>query len=184
MTAESLLPNKQVGDFNQALMELGQTICTPGQPSCLLCPLRDLCQGHARGLTTTLPKRRSKSRNTEVYEQAIILRKGKQVLICQRQSHATRWANMWEFPTSSESHHPEIQFQQLTGYRCSDVKPLGSIQYGITRFKVTLEVNEACYDGGRQHRQTYQKLVWVKPNQLCDYPLSVPQRKVAKRWVV
>lgn len=183
-TAETLLPKKEVGDFNQALMELGQTICTTGQPSCLLCPLRDLCHGHARGLAAALPNRRAKTRHTLVKEQAIILRKGKQVLIGQRQSHATRWANMWEFPTSSESPDAVTQCQELTGYRCGDLKTLGSIQYGITRFKVTLEVIEAHYEGGRQHQQAYQKLVWVKPAQLVDYPLSVPQRKVAKRWLV
>lgn len=183
-TAEALLPYKQVGDFNQALMELGQTTCTTGQPSCLLCPLRDLCQGHARGLATTLPVRRAKARHTLVKECAIILRKGKQVLIGQRQNNATRWANMWEFPTSSETLDAVTQCRQLTGYHCGDIKPLGSIQYGITRFKVTLEVIEAHYEGGRQHQQAYQKLVWVKPDQLVDYPLSVPQRKLARKFVV
>lgn len=183
-TAETLLPNKEVGDFNQALMELGQTICTTGQPSCLLCPLRDLCRGHALGMAASLPKRRAKTRNTEVKERAIILCKGKQVLIGQRHSHAARWANMWEFPTSSESIDAVTQCQTLTGYRCSEVKSLGSIQYGITRFKVTLEVIEAHYEDGRQHLQAYQKLVWVKPGQLIDYPLSVPQRKVATKWLI
>lgn len=183
-TAETLLPNKQVGDFNQALMELGQTLCTTGQPSCLLCPLRDLCQGHACGLAGKLPVRRAKTRHTLVKECAIILHKGKQVLICQRPSNSARWANMWEFPTASESLDAVTQSQQLTGYRCGNVKPLGEIQYGITRFKVTLEVIEAHYDGGRQHQQAYQKLLWVKPEQLVDYPLSVPHRRLAQRFVV
>ncbi|HQR06273.1 MAG TPA: A/G-specific adenine glycosylase [Gemmatales bacterium] len=183
-SAERLLPLEQVGDFNQALMELGQTLCTTGQPSCLLCPLRDLCQGHARGLASMLPKRRAKTRHTLVKERAIILRKGKQVLIGQRPCQAARWANMWEFPTSSEPLDAMAQSLKLTGYRCGEVNPLGELQYGITRFKVTLEVIEAGYEGGRQHQQAYQKLVWVKPKQLVDYPLSVPQRKLALRFVV
>ncbi|MFT3881077.1 MAG: NUDIX domain-containing protein [Gemmatales bacterium] len=183
-TAETLLPNKNVGDFNQALMELGQTLCTSGQPSCLLCPLRDLCRGHARGLAATLPLRRAKTRHTLVKEQSIILRKGKQVLIGQRPSDSARWANMWEFPTSSGPFDAITQCQQLTGYRCSDDKPLGSIQYGITRFKVTLEVVEAHNEGGRRHQQVYQKLLWVTPSQLVDYPLSVPQRRLAQRFVI
>jgi A/G-specific adenine glycosylase len=182
--AESLLPMKQVGDFNQALMELGQTICTTGQPSCLLCPLRDICRGHARGLAETLPKRRAKTRQTQVTERAIILRKGKQVLLCQRTSDAVRWANMWEFPTSNSLLDANTLCQELTGYHCSDARPIGSLEYGITRFKVTLEVIEAKYNGGRQQHDAYQKLVWVKPEQLADYPLSVPQRRLAQRFVV
>ncbi len=183
-TAESLLPMKQVGDFNQALMELGQTLCTTSQPSCLLCPLRDLCRGHARGLAALLPKRLAKTRQTQVTERAIILRKGGQVLLCQRTSQAARWANMWEFPTSQSTFDVNTQCQELTGYRCSDARPVGSLEYGITRFKVTLEVIEAKYKGGRQQHHAYQKLVWVKPEQLADYPLSVPQRRLARRFVV
>ena len=72
-------------------------------------------------------------------------------------SHAVRWANMWEFPTTSETLEDVTQCLQLTGYRCGKVKPLGELQYGITRFKVTLQVIEAHYEGGRQHQQVYQK---------------------------
>ena len=183
-TAESLLPMKQVGDFNQALMELGQTICTTGQPNCLLCPLRDICRGHARGLAEALPKRRTKTRQTQVSERAIILHKGQQVLLCQRTPDAARWANMWELPTSTSSLDVNTQCQELTGYRCSDAQPVGSLEYGITRFKVELEVIEAKYIGGRQKHDTYQKLVWVKPHELTDYPLSVPQRRLVQRFVV
>lgn len=183
-TAESLLPKKQVGDFNQALMELGQTLCTTSKPSCLLCPLRNLCRGHDRGLAGTLPKRRTKTRQTQVTERAIILHKAGQVLLCQRPSHAARWANMWEFPTSNSSLDSNSQCQVLTGYQCSDARPVGSFEYGITRFKVTLEVIEAKYKSGRQQHHAYQKLVWVKPEQLTDYPLSVPQRRLARRFVV
>ena len=183
-TARSLLPMKQVGDFNQALMELGQTLCTTSQPSCLLCPLRDLCRGHVRGLAAMLPNRRAKTRQTQVTERAIILRKGSQVLLCQRPTHAARWANMWELPTSNSSLDANSQCQDLTGYRCTDARPLGSLEYGITRFKVTLEVIEAKYIGGRQRLNAYQKLVWVKPEQLANYPLSVPQRRLVQRFVV
>lgn len=182
-TATSLLPLKQVGDYNQALMELGQTLCTTGQPSCLLCPIRDLCRGHANGAAGTLPNRRIKTRHTLVTERTIILRKAGQVLLCQRPSHAARWANMWEFPTTTASLDLKRQCQDLTGYRCGEVKPLGAIEYGITRFKVTLEVMQSTYEGGRRHHQAYQKLCWVKPGQLADYPLSVPQRRVALKYV-
>lgn len=186
-TAEELLPTKHVGDFNQALMELGQTICTVGTPSCLLCPWRDQCEGRAQGLQTTLPIRQARQPVTQAHERAILLWKGPRVLLCQRQPTATRWANMWEFPTASIQADTPIlenvaeQCQQQTGYHVGDVVSEASLTYGITRFQVTLQLVRGHCTGGRGHRRCYQKLVWVKPEELVAYPLSVPQRRVAGR---
>lgn len=188
-TAEALLPTKNVGDFNQALMELGQTICTTGEPSCLICPLRDLCRGRASGAAGSLPQRRGKVEPTFTRERAVIIQKQKQVLLCQRLPNAARWANMWEFPTQaiiSETGNVNTvqrQSEQLTGIRIRRLKKLGAITYGITRYKVTLEAVLAQFQGGRLHRKAYQSLVWVKPNELGQYPLSVPQRRLAKHWL-
>lgn len=187
-TARTLLPKQHPGDFNQALMELGQTICRPGRPDCLLCPLRDLCQGNARGKASVLPRRRAKSRQEEVCENSVIIRKAKLVMLCQRPNDALRWANMWEFPTVPEQREckPLLDkpIQELTGCAVRNLTPLGSINYGITRFKVTLNVHEAYYKTGRIHRQHYQHLLWVKPQQLDDFPLSIPHRRLAKRWAM
>jgi A/G-specific adenine glycosylase len=184
-TAERMLPRQQAGDHNQALMELGQTICTTGEPSCLLCPLRDDCQGRARGLAASLPRRRARQATTMVRDRCIVLHKSGQVLLCQRSSDANRWANMWEFPTHTLDDAGDVptQLEMLTGYRLKQPTPLGSLTYGITRYSVELSVIEARYAGGRAHRRHYQQLVWVTPETLSEYPLSVPQRRVAARWV-
>lgn len=182
-TAESLLPRRHTGDHNQALMELGQTICTTGEPSCLLCPLRDDCLGRAKGLASTLPRRRAKQATTVVHERCIVLRKSGRVLLCQRAAEASRWANMWEFPTAVTEGEVQPQIVELTGYRLKKLASLGILTYGITRYSVELEVVEAVHVGGKAHRRYYQQLAWVKPEQLDDYPLSVPQRRVAARWV-
>lgn len=55
--AASLTPAERPGDYAQAMMDLGATICTPMAPRCLLCPWQSRCAAHAQGLTETLPKR-------------------------------------------------------------------------------------------------------------------------------
>jgi A/G-specific adenine glycosylase len=181
-TAESLLPRRNTGDYNQALMELGQTVCTTGEPSCMFCPLREECLGRALGLAATLPRRRTRQAVTQVRERCILLRKSGKVLLCQRPSNASRWANMWEFPTQSMEGELQSQLVKLTGYRLTKPSTVGTVMYGITRYKVQLEIVEAMHAGGRAHRHHYQQLAWVKPERLGDYPLSVPQRQVAARW--
>lgn len=183
--AEALLPEDQVGDFNQAWMELGQTICTTGKPQCLLCPLKSLCRG--RHLADKLPVRNAQPVVSNQYERAIIVLKGKRILLAHRPAHASRWANMWEFPTCSmskpDTHLRTVnqQCRQLTGYGVSRPTKLCSLQYGITRFRVTLDIVQARHQSGKAHQKHYQQLKWITLDQLQDFPLSVPQRRIAKR---
>lgn len=183
-TAEAILPQTHVGDFNQAWMELGQTICTTGRPSCLLCPLKFYCQG--REFANQLPVRNEKPLISSEYQRALIVTKGKQLLLAQRPTHSSRWANMWEFPTQimdSTDHSLSTvnkQCQKLTGYSVEKPMLFNTIQYSITRYRVTLNVVKALWKSGKSHQREYQQLKWILPEQLLEYPLSVPQRRIAK----
>jgi A/G-specific adenine glycosylase len=59
--AQSLTPTERSGDYAQAVMDLGATLCTPKKPKCILCPWRAACRGHAQGIAETLPARRAKA---------------------------------------------------------------------------------------------------------------------------
>ena len=58
--AQSLMPEQRAGDFVQALMDLGATICTPKTPNCLICPWIEECDGRKQGIAQTLPRKRPK----------------------------------------------------------------------------------------------------------------------------
>jgi A/G-specific adenine glycosylase len=93
--AETLLDRSRPGDFNQAMMELGATICTPRAPQCLLCPLNEWCQ--SRGADTPKPQA---ARKRKQLHYAFGCR-ADSVLLVQRQSDAKRMAGMWELPEIS-----------------------------------------------------------------------------------
>jgi A/G-specific adenine glycosylase len=57
LRAQSLMPKQRAGDFVQALMDLGATICTPKSPNCLICPWFDACEGRRLGIAATLPRK-------------------------------------------------------------------------------------------------------------------------------
>lgn len=84
--------------FNQALMELGATVCVPnGPPKCLFCPVRDLCLGRARGTAEALPvKAPKKSRRVEDKTVFLLLREGKIAL--RKRPASGLLAGLWEFP--------------------------------------------------------------------------------------
>jgi len=90
--AETLLDRVRPGDFNQAMMELGATICTPRSPQCPLCPMITWCA--SRG--TDAPKKQPKRRREQVHY--ALARKGDSVLLVQRPADAARMSKMWEVP--------------------------------------------------------------------------------------
>jgi A/G-specific adenine glycosylase len=90
--AEALLDRPRPGDFNQAMMELGATICTPRSPQCLICPLLDWCA--TRGVEP--PKPQAARKREEIY--FALAQRGDAILLVRRPPNAKRMANMWELP--------------------------------------------------------------------------------------
>ncbi|WP_108670539.1 A/G-specific adenine glycosylase [Peribacillus acanthi] len=98
-----LIAKHNTSHFNQALMELGALICTPGTPSCLLCPVREHCTAFKEGVQSELPvKNQKKSSKTVNMVAAILTNKEGKVLVRKRPSTGLL-ANLWEFPTFSYS---------------------------------------------------------------------------------
>lgn len=93
-----IISTEDPSSFNQALMELGALICTPGTPSCLLCPVREHCRGFFEGVQTELPVKSKKKKPKAIsLIAAVLVDKEGRVLIHKRPSTGLL-ANLWEFP--------------------------------------------------------------------------------------
>ena len=116
-TAASLLEPKSPGDWNQAMMELGATLCTPKSPQCLLCPVAQFCEGRKLGVAGSLPEKRKKRATVEVTLAAAVFadKKGQTLLLPPpkniREKAAadhvpTLVSRIWHFPTLSVTGEP------------------------------------------------------------------------------
>ena len=103
--AEPLVPKANPGDYNQALMELGATVCTPKLPKCFVCPVREHCLGIQETNPETLPIKLAKKKPTDVTHIVIAAMRNGKYLFEQRPSQGL-WSNMWQLPTREEP--PEI----------------------------------------------------------------------------
>jgi A/G-specific adenine glycosylase len=182
--AEQLLPSRRVGDFNQALMELGALVCKPAAPGCGHCPLAAVCVAHRLGLQARLPVRPPAPAKVAVAEVAAVVRRGRRVLVVQRPD-AGRWANLWEFP------HDSLQRGEtsaaagrivtaLTGVTVALGPELMTLTHTITRYSITLVCFEAIHQGGEFLSTHYQRGRWIEPAQLARLPFSSPQRRLAQ----
>lgn len=108
--ADKLLASHAPGDWNQAMMELGATICTPRSPQCLLCPVTEFCQARKLGLADVIPEKRNKRTPVEITLAALVLvdPRGRTLLLPPPKSEGrlsaendpgTLLSRMWHFPT-------------------------------------------------------------------------------------
>lgn len=95
---KKILPTVRVGDFNQALMELGATVCLPsGEPKCAQCPVNFLCEGYRQGIAETLPVKAKKPAKKVEQRTVYIINSGNRIALRQRPNTGLL-ANLWEFP--------------------------------------------------------------------------------------
>jgi A/G-specific adenine glycosylase len=183
--AEALLPARRAGAFNQALMELGALVCTPAAPRCGECPLAARCRARQQGLQESIPARTPPPAVTLVQEVAVVVREEQRVLLVQR-PEVGRWANLWEFPhgpLQSEETHEQAAVRlvrELTGLEIRLGAELLTIRHGITRYQITLVCFEAERLAGSFQSAFYRQAVWVALADLAGYPVSAPQRRLAR----
>lgn len=185
--AEDLLPNKDPGTFNQALMELGSEICTPRNPKCDICPIRTICPTNLSGLQNEIPRPKIKTAYEKIREAAVIIKRRGKFLLRQCGDNE-RWAGMWDFPrfAVSSRHGATLRKQltdetrRLTGLDVQTNSAWTTIKHGVTRFRITLECYKAETVSG-SIRKNGSKLRWLEAKELSEYPLSVTGRKISNK---
>jgi A/G-specific adenine glycosylase len=164
--ATSLLDPKRPGDFNQAMMELGASVCLPRNPLCLHCPLRPSCQTRGEHLTA----RRAKM-STENIAYALSTRRvgsDQEVLLVQRATDGTVMPGMWELPGRREGDFPGVE-------ACMEVRhAIMQVQYKVRILPVEKLEAESLAVDERTHR-------WVPAEELGELALTGLARKVLIR---
>ncbi len=188
--AQTLLPARGAGAFNQALMELGSQICRPRDPDCPSCPLVQLCPTFRGRLQNRIPAPRRKPKIEAVREAAVVIRRRGKILLVRRQSHE-RWAGLWDFPRfkcDSPDHAPPLaeiveKIRAATGIEIENIRPLTTLRHGVTRFRITLECYEACAAGSPVRTKPPLETRWLSPAELADYPLNTTGRTLASSLI-
>jgi A/G-specific adenine glycosylase len=94
-------PVTGAGDWNQAMMELGATLCAPRTPQCGACPVARWCRAHALGIALRLPSPRRKPKPVRLSLSAAVLLdpRGRTLVLRQKSDHSSLFSNLWQFPT-------------------------------------------------------------------------------------
>jgi A/G-specific adenine glycosylase len=156
--AQLLLDRRRAGDFNQAMMELGATVCVPRSPRCGECPVARFCQARATNRETELPVKLKKNISRDVPLDLALLRDGARLFLIQRSADERRLAGFWELPAKNLS--PRWRGRLATQFTHQIVND---------RFRISV------FEGPAP--QTLPPGRWFAPAELAAIPLTTVTRK-------
>jgi A/G-specific adenine glycosylase len=184
--ARHLLPAGKAADFNQALMELGATVCTPRGARCAECPVSGHCRALAQDRVDALPEAPPRpALSDELRAAALVSRRG-QLLVLRAAPDAVRWAGMWQFPDLklAPGETPELCLPRAVGDSTGVSIELGehlcSLQHQVTRFRIQIQVYAARALAGRARAASGGEARWCTPEALSGLAMPLCHRKIAR----
>ena len=181
-TAQRLLARRAPGDWNQALMELGETICTPRSPRCEVCPAARWCRARALGLTQKIPAGRKKRAPVCIKIAAAVLRDplGRTILVRDPGAHdGVLFSRMWQFPAVEVLKHAKSELtahiRATLGIEVASLEALAEARHGVTFRNITLLPFLARVSELPKHPRT-RILPFAR---LAQLPVSSATRKIA-----
>jgi len=188
--AESLVPEEAAGDWNQALMELGATVCTPREPRCLVCPVRDACDARRAGKERALPVLRAKTKPRPARRAAIVLMSSAGILLARRRPDGL-FGGLWEPPSidvdadvadDAVATWARPRFAKLLGARIAELEPCGAIVHVLSHRRLQVFVSRAHLPARARAKVAksgeYDAVERVLPGALRERGIATLARKI------
>ena len=171
-------------DFNQALMDLGAIICTPKKPSCSSCPLQNFCVAYTKYDPEDFPKKEmTKIKPLQEIGIGLVFNQKGELLIDQR-LESSSMGGMWEFPGGKKIPNESIEktiereLKEELGIVVNVGEKLLSFEHAYTHKKLYFTVHICAWISGQPKPLASQKLLWVSPDRLFDFPFPAANTKI------
>jgi A/G-specific adenine glycosylase len=182
--SEALLDPRRPRDFNQALMDLGATVCTPRRPGCDQCPWRESCAAYASGDPSGWPVvEERKPLPFQVIGIGVVINEAGDVLIDQRLEEGLL-GGMWEFPGGKQEPGEPIEaciareLMEELGIEVSVGDALITVDHAYSHKKLQFVVHLCRWMSGDPKPLASQQVRWVRPEQLKDYPFPAANARI------
>jgi A/G-specific adenine glycosylase len=175
--ASQLTPEARAGDFAQAMMDLGATICRPKAPLCLACPLTPYCAAREQGIAETLPRRSPKRARPQKHGVVFWIRRHDGAVLLRRRAENGLLGGLMEFPSTAWR---EDIWSAAAAIRSAPTKAEwrsvpGVVRHGFTHFDIDLQIL-----AGVVPARTRLEGVWVQPEEFAGQALPTLMKKVAR----
>ncbi|HEY3227520.1 MAG TPA: A/G-specific adenine glycosylase [Planctomycetota bacterium] len=179
----SQIPADAPGDFNQALMELGQRICAPRKPKCAACPLRRGCRARKAGVQDRLPVKVAR-RRVPHYEIGIgVCFKAGKILVARRPPEGLL-GGLWEFPGGKREPRERFErtvareFREEVGLDVEVGEPIVTVPHRYSHFSVEVHAYRCRWKRGRARPRANSGVRWVAPEDLEGLAFPAANRRI------
>jgi A/G-specific adenine glycosylase len=174
-----LIPQGSSGDFNQALMEFGATVCVPKNPDCPYCPVKSNCSACLTERQNILPRKQKVRPPVELAYWVAVIRQDNRILMEYREN-INLLGKMWGFPMTLQSStiSPEQLFREEYGLETENIRSLGTVKHVFTHQVWQMEVIEFSLIRNKDRRP---ELAWISNEQLHELPIPKAFQKVLRR---
>ena len=167
--AGALVPAKRPGAFNESLMELGATVCSPQNPRCDACPLNRFCVALRRGRTEQLPNTGKRPKSRAVRQRALLIWRDGRVLIRRRPAGGLL-GGFWEFPGD-----------ELSAVRHDAGRRVAVVRHGVMNDRLTVEAFDCPWRGGEPSAKDKGiRWRWATPSDLKRLTFTGAHRKIIR----
>ena len=171
------VPTERPGDFAQAMMDLGATVCTPRRPACILCPLRDICRARIMASQDLFPvKAPKKDKPSRAGAAFVAVRRDGAILLRKREPSGLL-GGMAEPPNSAWNARADGDTTAAAAPFSAAWRTVGTVEHGFTHFALTLHVFRA---DGVETARAPPGCWWSRPNEIDGEALPTVMKKVIR----
>lgn len=175
--AENNLPQQNIADYTQAIMDLGAIICTRSKPECDICPVSEHCIARKQQAQQKYPAPRPRKTIPLRKTNFLLLKNDSDQVLFHRRPPTGIWGGLWCFPECSEDENIEQWLLSETGFSVSVIKRMPVIKHTLTHFRMEIQPVQLQIEQCQQIRDmdNYQ---WHLCDDILKYGVPVPVRKL------
>ncbi|WP_010651444.1 A/G-specific adenine glycosylase [Oceanobacillus massiliensis] len=177
----TLISEDDPSSFNQAIMDLGATICTPKSPACMFCPVQQHCRAYSEGIQEELPIKKKAKRQKTIPYVVLLIRNEKGEYVIEKRSENGLLANLWQFPMVPVEEigmdHLENWIYSEYGLQIQLGEQKGKLKHVFSHLIWRLEIYEAT----TVHTKTDDsRIIFANQTDIVKYPFPVSHQKMLK----
>ncbi len=176
--AELNTPHERVDSYNQAMMDLGATLCSRSAPQCGRCPLGRSCVARAQSRQRELPEGRPVRRLAERETLMIVVRGALGAILVEQRPPAGIWAGLWSLPEADPGADPALWCRQRLGIDPRRVEMLPSRRHTFSHFALKIRLAEVRVQDPAPAVADSPQLLWASPAKLLTLGLPAPVRSI------
>jgi A/G-specific adenine glycosylase len=176
----AVISHREAGNFNQALMDIGATICSPRRPKCANCPISAYCSAYANGTQENFPVKTKKLKQKNVYYQAFAVKSADKYLMTQRPKNGLL-ADMWTFPMIEVEKNAGVKLPSNLRGQVVKFDEIGEITHVFSHLKWHVRLIICRLEAAQvQDEVMMSNQKWLSKKDLKQHALAGPQIKLFK----